>query len=155
MTKRAWPLLAALFVLAFVVGAYARAAASESRILLPAVFQSPAASICDGSPLSSTDVGALSAMRDADGEYIIAIQDRYDGSQAHVMRHVDHHLEELAAPALAFVRPVSPPFSPPGVKQGALALVPNAAQGQKSRLYYTERDAGDTSGPYKVRCLEF
>lgn len=128
-------------------------AAPDNRILLPAVFQPPPASVCDGSPLLDTDVGAISAMRDADGNYDVALQVRSDGSRAHVMRHVGGHLEELA---LQVSLAISPAFSPPGPKQGALALVPNEPGG-KSRLYYTERDQDDdpNEGPYKPRCLEF
>lgn len=125
---------------------------AANDIRLPLVANGPA-SICDGSPLLDTDVGAISAIRDADGNYDVAIQDRSHGSRAHIMRHVGGHLEELAEPQQA-APSTAPAFSPPGPKQGALALVAGLP-GEKSRLYYTERDQDDTSGPYKPRCLEF
>lgn len=149
-----WLYLVALVLLfaALRIDLSARAAPSN-RILLPSVFQPPPATICDGSPLSDTDVGALSAIRDPSGRYIIAIQNRYNGSRAEVDQHVGNHLEAIPAPlAQAFAAPA---FSPEGAKHGALALVAGATPGDKNRLYYTARDAGATEGAYKPRCVDF
>lgn len=131
------------------------AAGPGSRLLFPVVANgAPVATTCDGSaPLLDQDTGSLSAIRDADGRYIVAYQDRAHGSLAHVARHVGDHLEELAAPPLLLA--AMPSFSPTGAKQGSLALVPSATPGGKSRLYYTQRKAGDTEGPYGVWCMEF
>lgn len=125
------------------------------RQLLP--FAAYAASgpqtMCDGSaPLLDQDTGSLSAMRDADGRYIIAYQDRAHGSLAHVAQHVGDHLEELPAPISNLAAPA---FSPTGVKQGSLALVPSSVPSGKSRLYYTQRMFGDETGPYGIWCMEF
>lgn len=115
------------------------------------------ATVCDGSaPILEQDTGALSAVRDADGRYIVAAQLRSDGSRAHVMQHVGAGLEEL--PGSPMLLAVVPAFSPPGAKQGSLALVPSHVPGGKSRLYYTQRtpeDAAANEGPYSIWCLEF
>lgn len=127
--------------------------AAPPEVHLPLVANGPS-TVCDGSaPLLDQDTGNLSAMRDADGRYIVAYQDRAHGSLAHIAQHVGDHLEEVTAPAP--LAPVAPAFSPSGVKQGSLALVPSAAPGGKSRLYYTQRKAGDETGPYGIWCLEF
>ena len=140
-----------LLLLAFLLGS--ASAATTARLLLPIVANgAPQATICDGkAPLLDQDTGNLSAMRDADGRYIVAYQDRAHGSLAHVAQHVGDHLIEVAAPPAAIV----PAFSPDGVKQGSLALVPSSAPGTKSRLYYTQRKEGDTTGPYGIWCVEF
>lgn len=105
--------------------------------------------VCDAkAPLLDEDTGSLSAIRDADGRYIIAAQLRSHGSRVYVFQHVGAGLADLAAP-------FGPPsLSPPGPKQGSVALVPSAAPGGKSRLYFTQRALGDTDGPYSIWCME-
>ena len=129
-------------------------AATPARVSLPiAAYASQPVSVCDGSaPILDQDTGSLSAIRDADGRYIVAYQDRAHGSVAHVAQHIGSHLEELAAPAPALAAPA---FSPDGVKQGSLALVPSATPGGTSRHYYTQRKAGDETEPYGIWCMEF
>ena len=146
---------AALF--AFLLGAASAQTPPMRDVFLPLVTNGQA-SVCDGkAPIFDHDVGALSAMRDAEGRYIIALQDRSKGSRAIVAEHVGDHLVDLEAPAPAAAPTDSPAFSPPGPKQGALALVPNATPGEKRRWYYTERERDDTpnEGPYKLWCMEF
>lgn len=139
---------------------------ADPAILLPLVANGSAvapvpASVCDGAaPIYDRDVGSLSVIRDAEGRYIVALQDRWDGSQAHVLEHVGSHLEELPDPALAQALHAArgpPTFSPPGPKQGALVLVTNAVPGERRRLYFTQRvqDADPNEGPYVVWCMEF
>ena len=128
-------------------------ALSAATLYLPIARSAPPASICDPSvPLLDQDTGSLSAGLDATGRYIIAYQDRAHGSRAHVVAHVGTHLEELPTPPLASLTALAP-FSPDGAKQGSLALVltPSGA----NRLYYTQRKAGDLTGPYALWCLDF
>lgn len=140
-------LVALLLALATLVGSALGAGLHSSY--LPIVLGQPSAAICDASaPLLDQDTGLLSAGY-RDGAYIIAYQDRAHGSLAHVVRHVGNHLEdEPVQPA----RQVAPMFSPPGPKQGSLALVLN---GPRPRLYYTQRKLGDTTGPYGIWCIEW
>src|SRR5262245_60276979 len=71
-------------------------ATNTSRTFLPTVTNG-AATVCDGSaPLLDQDTGDLSAMRDADGRYIVAYQDRAHGDLAHIAEHVGNHLTDLA-----------------------------------------------------------
>ena len=142
-----------LLCLALLIGsAYAQPAARQH---LPVVRTAPAASICDGAaPIHAGDTGDLDAIRDADGRYIVAYQDRAHGSVVHVAEHVGAALDELPAPALA--RAV-PQFSPDGPKQGSVALVAGPPGG-RSRVYYTQRtpeDAARNEGPYGIWCEEF
>ena len=145
-------------LIAFLLGGafgIAAAAVQQPRLLFPIIANGePVATVCSpsGTLLLDQDTGSLSAMRDAEGRYIVAYQDRAHGSVAHVAQHVGDHLEDLAAPVLLAALPA---FSPTGVKQGSLALVPSAMPGGKSRLYYTQRKAGDDTGPYGVWCMEF
>lgn len=143
-------------LIAFLVGATLGIAAAVAPVslLFPFVANgAPVATICDGSaPLLDQDTGSLSAIRDADGRYIIAYQDRAHGSRAVVAQHIGDHLADLAAPALLSIAPT---FSPSGVKQGSLALVPSATPGGRNRLYYTQRKLGDETGPYGIWCMEF
>lgn len=130
-------------------------AASSPRLFLPTVVNGAVpASICDGAaPILDQDTGSLSAMRDATGRYIVAYQDRAHGSLVHVAQHVGGGLEELAAPPALL--DAAPTFSPIGPKQGSIALVAGATPNDKSRLYYTQRKIGDSTGPYGVWCMEF
>lgn len=146
---------AALF--AFFLGAAAAQTPPMRDIFLPLVSNGQA-SVCDGkAPIFDHDVGALDAMRDADGKYIVTLQDRSHSGRAIVAEHVGDHLVDLEEPASTDALAGSPAFSPPGPKQGALALVPNATPGEKRRWYYTERERDDTpnEGPYKLWCMEF
>ena len=146
-------LLYALLVLFLVQFALAHADPATRQLLPFAAYASQGATTCDGSaPILDQDTGSLSAMRDADGRYIIAYQDRAHGSRAVVAQHVGDHLEDLAAPVSLADAPL---LSPSGVKQGSLALVPSSTPGGKSRLYYTQRKLGDDTGPYGVWCMEF
>lgn len=140
--------------IAFVAGQVVFAATLSVQLPIVGVEAQMTATVCDASaPLLDQDTGSLSAIRDADGRYIIAYQDRAHGGRAHVVEHVGAHLEELdKPPPLAHS---DPSFSPPGIKQGSLALVPSAAPNGKSRLYFTQRKAGDVTGPYGIWCLEF
>lgn len=148
-------IIACTLVLAFLIGHAAAQPAPAAHLPVVRNGAQPA-TICDGSaPILDQDTGSLSAMRDADGRYIIAYQDRAHGSRAHVAQHVGGALVEVAAPTLAGIAPA---FSPSGEKQGSLALVPSAGMGQRSRLYYTQRKPEDelqNSGPYGVWCMEF
>lgn len=146
-------IIACTFLLAFLIGhAAAQPAPAVAYFPLVRNGQLPA-TVCDGSaPILDQDTGSLSAMRDADGRYIVAYQDRAHGSRAHVAEHVGAALVEVAAPTVAAIVPA---FSPDGVKQGSLALVPSAGMGQRSRLYYTQRKPNDDTGPYGVWCMEF
>lgn len=138
-----------------VIGAARVLGAPASRLLFPRVANgAPAPTICDGSaPILDQDTGSLSAIRDAEGRYIVAYQDRAHGGLAHVAQHVGATLAELSAPPIVLA--VAPAFSPDGVKQGSLALVPGATPNDKSRLYYTQRKADDATGPYGIWCMEF
>lgn len=130
-------------------------AAQPHTLIVPLIVQGqPVATVCDGSaPILDQDTGSLAATRDADGRFIVAYQDRAHGSLAHVAQHVGATLEEVAAPAV--LAAALPSFSPDGAKQGSLALVPSNMLGGKSRLYYTQRKAGDSTGPYGIWCMEF
>lgn len=131
-------------------------AAPVPDVRLPIIVRAVEASVCNPSaPILDQDTGTLSAMLTPEGRYIVAYQDRAHGSLAHIAQHVGDHLVELDAPPLAVAEPpnVEPSFSPDGPKQGSLALVPGAP-GQ-SRLYYTQRAIGDTTGPYALWCLGF
>ena len=124
---------------------------------LPVVLSAALPSQCsDIQPLLDQDTGLLSAGLNRNGEYILAYQDRAHGSQAHIVRHEGDHLVEVASPLPGAVFGVAPAFSPPGPKQGALALV-MGGPGQRNRLYYTQRKPDDTptEGPYGIWCLEF
>jgi hypothetical protein len=154
MTRRNAILVALLL---FLMGLRIGLAQDAPRLHLPHIANGQiVSSVCNNStPLLNRDTGALSAIRDADGRYIIAYQDRQSGSRAFVAQHVGDHLEDIAAPQLALAN--LPDFSPPGVKHGALALVPSNVPGGKSRLYYTARVVDDTpnEGPYVIWCMEF
>lgn len=130
-------------------------AVTTARAHLPTIRNGVVvATICDGSaPILDQDTGSLSAIRDADGRYIVAYQDRAHGSLAHVAQHVGAGLEEVTAPPIVLA--AMPAFSPDGVKQGSLALVPSNVPGGMSRLYYTQRKPNDDTGPYGIWCLEF
>ena len=121
-------------------------AASAYQAHLPIVYGQPVASICSSVvPLLDQDTGSLSVDL-TDGRYTIAYQDRAHGGRAHVVAHVGDHLVEIAAPPPSLTAPA---FSPPGVKQGSLALA------GAHRLYYTQRKIGDTTGPYALWCVDF
>lgn len=114
----------------------------------------------DSEPLHNRDTGLLTATYNAtEDRYVVAYQDRAGGGRAHVVEHRGSRLVEVAA--VAPVAPVGiehePSFSPPGPKQGDLALVynPNKPAGQQLRLYYTQRKIGDTTGPYGIWCKDF
>ena len=149
-------LLAVLALLCTLTGAAIGATLHSSY--LPVVQSAPVATRCDASaPLLDQDTGLISAGQTSDGRYIVAYQDRAHGSRAHVAQHVGDHLVEVAdVPASTVFGDPGPQFSPPGPKQGALALV-MGLPGQRNRLYYTQRKEDDTpsEGAYGVWCLEF
>ena len=133
------------------------ALAASHMAYLPVVRSAPVTSQCsDIQPLLDQDTGLISAGLDSVGNYILAYQDRAHGSLAHIVRHEGDHLVEVAPPPPGTVFGVAPAFSPPGPKQGALALVMGGV-GQRNRLYYTQRvpDDDPNSGPYGIWCMEF
>ncbi len=128
--------------------------ADAPRAFFPFVAHgAPVASQCSPVvPLLDQDTGSLDAALTSDGRYILAYQDREHGSRAHIVQHVGAGLVEVTEPLGGVF--VEPSFSPPGVKQGSLALVAGAP-GQRNRLYFTQRKEGDTTGPYALWCMEF
>jgi hypothetical protein len=147
-----------LIVVAFLLGSATAQPAPLSAQFVPVIRNGQVvATVCDGTaPILAQDTGSLSAIRDADGRYLIAYQDRAHGSVAHVAQHVGASLDEVTAPALRAA--LMPQFSPSGIKQGSLALVSSQIPGGKSRLYYTQRtpeDEARNAGPYGIWCMEF
>lgn len=133
--------------------------AATNNVHMPIVNGVPlaVATVCDSSkPLLDQDTGALDAVLSQDGKFIIAYQDRAHGSLVHVVQHVGSGFQELPDPVMldaVSAIDISPQFSPPGPKQGSVALVSMA--GGKNRLYYTQRKIGDSTGPYGIWCIDF
>ncbi len=135
-------------------------AALDRSTFLPIVFgQTVPATTCarTGTLIYNQDVGSLAVVRTSDGRYLIAAQNRQDGSRIHVLMHVGAGVQEVAAPAVTSVLTgtVSPQFSPPGPKQGSVAIVDDPFGGE--RIYYTQREEDETpnEGPYAVWCQSF
>jgi hypothetical protein len=131
-------------------------AAPPHALYAPIIQTTPDPSICSpAQPLLITDISSFDAGIDSAGRYIISYIDRTNGSRAHVAQHLGSALVELAAPALSGgPAAAEPAFSPAGPKQGAVAMVLNVP-GHRNRLYYTQRQIGDTTGPYALWCMEF
>lgn len=150
-------ILALLCALSAFAGGLAAHAAGDSLTFLPIARSAPPATVCNPSaPLLDQDTGSLSAGLDADGNYIIAYQDRAHGGRGVVAQHIGAGLVGLPAPALPLDVLPAPSFSPPdSVKVGAVALVLNTTP---RRLYFTQRnpyDADPSVGPYGIWCMEF
>ncbi len=136
--------------------------AAGSSVYLPIVFGHPYVvnTICDpNKPLLDTDVGSIDAMLTPDGDWVVAIQDRSHGSRIRVMHHVGDHLEDLPGVAITAAMTdtfgLTPAFSPPGPKQGDMALVVDPHGAGHSRMYFTQRalDADPDVGPYAPHCM--
>lgn len=116
------------------------------------------ATICDGAaPLLNQDTGDLDVTLDANGRFLVARQDRSDGSRIKIDQHIGASLQALPVPvAIVVAADIAPAFSPSGQKHGSVALVP--LDSGRTRVYYTRRTPENealNSGPYGVWCLEF
>jgi len=124
-------------------------AADATRLLLPVVANgqlTPAITTLVAD--DSTFVGAAATH---DGRIVVTYIDRAHGNKLHVVEDAGDHVIELIAP-IETQPPLAamPAFEVSGEKQadGVPLIV-----GDVLHVYYTSRDAGDPTGPFRLKRL--
>jgi hypothetical protein len=141
-TRRLPYILLALFVALLLVRV---SAAVPGRVFFPAV-RYPLAS----TPvvLVSTDTGLVNAVVLSDGRIVVAYANRTQRGLVHVAFDTGGSLTEIPSPMAAAIERAAPGFTLEGEKQGGFSMVQSGGQ---LVVYFTSRDEGDTTGPFRLR----
>lgn len=136
--------------LGILLGTIAVHAAPATRLLFPIVANSQAAAqVVTLVEDDSTFVNAVFAPGNC---VILSYIDRAHGNRLHIVRDAGDHVVEVELPPIAQTIVAQPTlaFVAPGDKQadGTLMVV-----GTSLVLYYTSRDEGDPTGPFKLKRL--
>lgn len=126
-------------------------AAAAPPIYLPLFRAPPQAAVVT---LVESDTTFVSAAHDpSTGRIYVSYIDRAHGNRLHLTELVQDRLVELEPPGLAQLQPIAAPaFVPPGEKEAASALLAFDAW---LWLFWTARDEGDETGPFKLKLLRW